>query len=213
MNKRILWFVPSVATGLAACSGGALSSDSSKSEREALQTASAPAAVSSLPPPNTLPDGGVSALGSTDPSAYAVAVQVSAGTSCTITPEGGASDSRHRTILSSDSAGVIRFFPPSGDWGSRLLLQCSLNGGQQADRVADLNDTTTFQRLSMADLAPKFLRKRPGLSSDPSLSVNDLMRQGYPPGRIQRRRLRNTRRGLNTSASQPTFTSRSTWLH
>jgi hypothetical protein len=181
IGKRIPWFVPSVATALAACSSGALNSDSSKSERQALQTASSPAAVSLRPPLSTLADAGVSTLGSTDPSAYAVAVGVSAGASCAIAPAGGASDALHTNILSADSSGVIRFFPPSPDWGSRLLLQCTLNGVQQADQIVDLNDSTTFQRLSMADIAPKFLRTRAGLSSDPSLSASDLAQQGYPP--------------------------------
>ena len=113
---------------------------------------------------------------------YAIAIPLPPLTQCTIYPEGDSGDAAHTNIVSAGAAGEVRFYPPSEDWGTRLSLSCTLNGGAQGTYLVDLNDRSTFKRESQADLQPRGTGTRPALTGDLSaLSLINLLQQGYPP--------------------------------
>ena len=127
------------------------------------------------------PDGAAPDAGSPDRS-YAVAIPMQPWTQCTIYPEGDSGDVAHTNTLSAGASGEVRFYPPTQDWGTRLSLDCTLNGSSQGSYLVDLSEASTFKRESQSDPAPHVMGTRPALTGDLSvLSLNSLLQQGYPP--------------------------------
>jgi hypothetical protein len=103
-------------------------------------------------------------------------------TDCTVSAEGHNGDASPAVTLNSGAAGVVRFYPPSQEWGTRLTLSCALDGKAQGTRVVDLNDDSTFKRESASDLEPRLEGTLPALSGDLSAPpFPELLRRGYPP--------------------------------
>jgi hypothetical protein len=131
---------------------------------------------------STAPDAGVAPDASSPDLSYAVAIPMPPWTQCIIYPEGDSGDAAHTNIVSAGASGEVRFYPPSQDWGTRLSLDCTLNGSAQGSHLVDLNDASTFKHESQADLTPHVTGTRPALTGDLSaLSLNDLLQTGYPP--------------------------------
>ena len=78
--------------------------------------------------------------------------------------------------------GEVRFYPPPQSWGAKLVVTCTLNGVAQGSHSIDLTDASTFKREPDSTLVPHITGRRPALTGDPtSISIPDLVSQGYPP--------------------------------
>jgi hypothetical protein len=115
---------------------------------------------------------------------YAVTLPMAPWTECAVSPlPGGTSTGSSRSgILQAGPDGEVRFYAPPPAWGTRLKLDCALNGSLQGSYVVDLNDSTSFQKKSAADLESHVVGVRPALTGDlSSIPLNTLLAQGYPP--------------------------------
>jgi len=111
---------------------------------------------------------------------WAAAVQVPPLAQCTVYPTGASNDPTRNGRTQSDADGWVRFHVPPPAWGTKVTLNCALNGSQTQYAV-DLNDSSTFTRQSGSDLDAKIVRTQPALTGDVSaISLDDLRRQGYP---------------------------------
>jgi hypothetical protein len=113
---------------------------------------------------------------------YAFAVPMPSSSRCVIHPEGITDDSTRSDTVYAGADGEIRFRQPPEAWGTRLTLECTLDGGQRTNAVVDLNDSSTFKSESRSDLEPRVMGVRPALTGDLSTVSRDELRQlGYPP--------------------------------
>ncbi len=104
-----------------------------------------------------------------------------AWTQCTVTPQGAGRNDPRIDAIQADEDGEARFSPPPSTWGTKLLLNCTLNG-TSSQYLVDLNDSSTFRRESGSDLAPRPNGTLPALTGDLSaISQDDLVQQGYLP--------------------------------
>jgi hypothetical protein len=127
------------------------------------------------------PDVGTASGPNSPDQSYAVAIPMKPWTECTIYPEGASGDPVHTNTIKADASGEVRFYPPQ-DWGTRLSLDCTLNGSSQGSHLVDLSDASTFKRESESDLIPHVERVLPALAGDPMApSLKELLKQGYPP--------------------------------
>ncbi|HEX4334864.1 MAG TPA: hypothetical protein VH062_03060 [Polyangiaceae bacterium] len=174
------WLALSLASIVGvACSDAAHTGDA-PGDPESSPTASEPKATAVVA---SLPDAGVSAR-TLKVSEGAVAVRVPPSTECVIHPEGAPVDSTRTAKISAGADGEIRFFlgPEAQAWGTRLAVECTLDGKAQGRRLVDLDDSSTFLAKSNADLQPKVVRTRPALTGDLSTyAPNDLIPKGYSP--------------------------------
>src|SRR5271166_1480677 len=129
---------------------------------------------------------GLDAAAAPGPDAIlAYALSVPPSTQCTIHPEGVTDPARTNTLFAGDD-GEIRFdLLPSAQhsgWGTRLSLECSIDGGTQGTYLVDLNDSSTFKAKTKASLTPHVVGVRPALVGDlTAVSQDQLAQQGYPP--------------------------------
>jgi hypothetical protein len=83
-------------------------------------------------------------------------------------------------ILTADSDGMVRFYPPpTSSWGSAVTVDCA-NAGQTFS--VDVRDSATYIQEPELTAAPQVKRQRPALKGDllaPSLDY--LLSNGYPP--------------------------------
>lgn len=69
----------------------------------------------------------------------------------------------HRQGLSADLSGVVRFFPPSADWGTVLDVDC-VAGKQHASYRIDLADASSFVTEPDFEGPPQIIGVRPALT-------------------------------------------------
>jgi hypothetical protein len=113
---------------------------------------------------------------------YAIAVPMKPETSCKAHPEGIANDAVRFDYLTAGKDGEVRFYPPAKEWGTRVTLNCTLDGVDQGEYLVDVNDPSTFKREDKEQLVPTVIGVRPALTGDLSaLSVNDFIGKGYMP--------------------------------
>ena len=113
---------------------------------------------------------------------WAAAISVQPQAQCNVYPQGGASgDITRSDLIPTGSDGMLRFYSPPPSWGSVLSVDCRLNGSSVGQYIVNLNDATTFTRLSGSDIEPKLTGTQPPFSGDPStVSALDFAAQGYP---------------------------------
>ena len=167
MNKQLLWFLACATTfGSTACSDGATSKAAHVSTTDGVHAASANA-------------GAASAV-----AGRPLSFQAQPGDTCRVTPEGAPSDPRTTDSIDADSDGVVRFYPPppSSSWGAKLLFACGPRGGPLREHHVDENDASTFTPVPDSFASRGVTGKRPALaSSQLGMSVQDLLKNGYPP--------------------------------
>jgi hypothetical protein len=116
---------------------------------------------------------------------WAASVNLPPGTTCTVYPEGISNDPTLTDSIVAGADGEVRFYAPPQAWGTRLTLDCNLNGRSQGQHLVDLNDSSTFKRELTSDLAAAIKAKGktiPALTGDlTSLSPADFVQRGYPP--------------------------------
>jgi len=83
---------------------------------------------------------------------YAIGIAVPPWTVCTVSPEGAGSNPAQTASVLGGTDGMARFYPPPDDWGTQLTVSCTLNGSSQGQFLVDLNDSSTFHKLSGSDL-------------------------------------------------------------
>lgn len=120
------------------------------------------------------------ALGAADYT-WAVGIALPSGTECTAYPEGASNDPTRVGGIRAGTDGMARFYPPPGTWGTRIGLDCTLNGSSQGHLAIDLNDSSTFTKLGESDLTPQATGfVRPPLTGDLlAYSIGDLHSHGY----------------------------------
>jgi hypothetical protein len=165
-----------------ACSGGANPVDTPSGP--ALTAGSLPVAAGPRSAASAAAALYATAARPADEALAAVAVRVSPSSQCAIYPEGASNDPTRRANLSAADDGEVRFFlpPEAHAWGTRLTLDCRLDGSAQGSYLVDLDDSSTFVAKSSADLAPKVIGTRPALTGDLSTyGASDLISKGYYP--------------------------------
>jgi hypothetical protein len=173
----------------AACSDGVNTRDNTKSDLLPLSAVSLPVAEG----PVAAAGGGSSSaspyapVGAPSPqgSPSAVAVPMPPSTRCAIYPEGASNDPSRNETAYAGADGEVRFYlhpQANPGWGTRLTLDCTLNGSPQGHYLVDLNDSSTFKAEGRSELEPRIVGTRPALTGDlSSFGPSDLIPKGYPP--------------------------------
>jgi hypothetical protein len=112
---------------------------------------------------------------------YAVAISVPPWTHCNVYPAGMSNDPTRNANVQASADGTIRFYPPPETWGTKLTLNCTLNGSPQGVHSVDLSDPSTFTQVPLASLTPTVATVVPALTGDlTAISQADLPQGGYP---------------------------------